>query len=156
MVLVLDKQSKHKIDVAWVETRATEFLKKLNLSEWDLAVVFVDSSVMAEYNMAYRKKDGATDVLSFQFYPDFFYPDSVNTLGKNDAKDLGDIIFCPEKIASDCQEFEIEFNDRLERLLAHSIVHLLGRDHETPEQVDLMRPIEEMLLGRPVDEYTTH
>ncbi len=153
MVLVLDKQSKHKVDVAWVKTRATEFLAKLKLVDWDLAIIFVESPAMAEYNKAYRGKDGITDVLSFQFYSDFVYPEFVQSLQKGDAKDLGDIIFCPDKISADCQEFELEFNDRLERLLAHSIVHLLGHDHKTDEQIAKMKPIEEMLLERTVNEY---
>ncbi len=156
MVLVLDKQNTRKIDLVWVEERAQYFLAKLDLCDWDLAIVFVESPVIAEYNKAYRKKEGATDVLSFQFYPDFTYPDFVKSLPEDEAKDLGDIIFCPEKIMQDCQEFELEFEERLERLLAHSIVHLLGHDHESPEQVTKMQPMEEMLLGRPVDEYSAH
>ncbi len=47
-------------------------------------------------------------------------------------------------------ELEQSFDDRLERILLHGLLHLLGYDHETEEDHAVMKPLEESILGRKI------
>jgi probable rRNA maturation factor len=77
-----------------------------------VAVEFVDAERIAELNLAYRGKEGPTDVLSFP----------VDESGPaHGQRELGDVVICPEHT-----------EDLLEAVV-HGVLHLTGMDHETDD-----------------------
>lgn len=112
----------------------------------EISLTVVDKEEIREINSAHREIDKATDVLSFpQIEPmENGYIDWENletTLYMNlDTQDimLGDIVLC-EEVAREQAE---SYNHLLERevcfLVAHSMLHLLGYDHMTPEEEKIM------------------
>ncbi len=149
MVLILNEQKFMPINQTKIKSKFTSFLKKLELNEWQVSLVFVDIETIADFNLKYRDKTGPTDVLSFPFFPDL--KAGQKPIPQDDELlDLGDIIICPEKLAADAFELEQSFDDRLERIMLHGLLHLLGYDHETEEDHAVMKPLEESILGRKI------
>ncbi len=149
MVLVLNEQNFIPIDQNKVKAIFNSFLKKLELSDWQVSIVFVDLDTIAEFNEKYRGKTGPTDILSFPFFQDLKAGEKP-VAQKGDLMDLGDIIICPEKLAAYAAALEQTFPDRLERMMLHGLLHLLGYDHETDDDLAQMKTLEESILGREV------
>lgn len=65
-------------------------------------------------NRSYRAIDRVTDVLSFSF---------------NDEDMLGEIYISLERAAVQARRFGLTFNEEVERLFVHGLLHLTGYDH---------------------------
>lgn len=102
----------------------------LRLEEFDspaeVSVTFVDNEQIRELNSQYRNKDAATDVLSFPMGEDGVY-DINHATG---AKILGDIVLSIPKCVEQANRYGHSFEREAGYLTAHSMLHLLGYDHE--------------------------
>jgi len=109
----------------------------------EISLVFCDNQQIRELNKQYRGKDYPTDVLSFTMY------DSLSAVQAEEAEGymLGDIVISLEKVASQAIEYGHSFNRELVYLAVHSILHLLGYDHETEAERKVMREKEEKILS---------
>ena len=103
--------------------------------EIDISLSFKTPDEIREINKNYRHVDEATDVLSFPMF------ESNDNKLEIDAPlgmplMLGDIIICPEKTFE--MHSELGRQEALLLMLAHSLLHLLGWDHDTEERQNLM------------------
>jgi len=106
----------------------------------DISIAIVDGTRIRELNRKYRKKDKETDVLSFLAEGDKF------NAGENY---LGEIVMCPGYIERSAKEAESDFQKELVRALIHSILHLLGYDHEkSKSESDKMENRENYLISK--------
>ncbi len=101
-------------------------------NDCEVSVTFTDNESIHLLNEQYRGVDRPTDVLSFPL-TDF----SGN--GEEPAIDaplvsLGDIVISLEKAAEQANEFGHSFERETAFLCVHSMLHLLGYDHETSEE----------------------
>ena len=97
----------------------------------ELSVTVVDEERIRELNRDYRNKDAVTDVLSFPL----FERGSVPTETENgEPTALGDIVLCAPRAYAQSVEYGHSFERELCFLTVHSILHLLGYDHETSER----------------------
>jgi rRNA maturation RNase YbeY len=92
----------------------------------ELSVVLVDDAEIAQLNLQYRDKSGATDVLSF-------------SLVEGDHSDhrgqlLGDVVISVETAAAQARERHRGLDEEVARLLIHGVLHLLGHDHMEAEE----------------------
>ena len=149
-ILIQNEQQDVTLDLVAIEQRLAGFLQQLNLSDWSLSVSFVDVIHSSLYNSKYRQKNGPADVLSFPFTQ--LQAGDMPSPTADGIRDLGDLILCPVKILSDINQLEAEFPERLERLLVHGLLHLLGYDHHTDADYAVMKSMEEQLLGYPLDD----
>lgn len=95
-------------------------------------------------NRDWRKKDKATDVLSFPQQEDFHA-----VKGQKGQWQLGDVVISLERAQAQAKEKDVSLRQELSLLLVHGILHLLGFDHETNERDALrMRRWELRLLRR--------
>lgn len=98
----------------------------------EVSVSFVDNDEIRDLNKKFRGIDKATDVLSF---PLFDYegeseePPVDEMLGM-----LGDIVLSLEQAAAQAAEYGHSFEREVAFLTVHSMLHLLGYDHETGEE----------------------
>ena len=92
----------------------------------EISVSFVDNEQIHEMNRQYRDKDAATDVLSFPMGDDGHY----DTNHETGAKILGDIVISVPKALEQAQTYGHSFEREMGYLTAHSMLHLLGYDHE--------------------------
>ena len=106
-----------------------------------MSVTFVDKDYIHSLNKTYRNIDRPTDVISFAFL------DDKNEVIKGDLPvDLGEIYICYEVADTN----RLAYNNSIKReicfLFVHGLLHLLGYDHMTKEDEEIMFPLQEQIL----------
>lgn len=96
----------------------------------EVSVTFTDNEGIRELNREHREKDSATDVLSFPMYT--FTDGDIPFEGE--TAELGDIVLSLERADEQAREFGHSFKREVAFLTVHSMLHLLGYDHETSEE----------------------
>lgn len=91
-------------------------------------IAFVDKNDIQKENLKYRKIDGPTDVLSF------------------DYADEGDILLCTDMI--DKYRENEDLNDAITKTLVHGVLHLFGYDHEKDKERAIMEKMENKIFER--------
>lgn len=122
----------------------------------EISVSFVDNEQIREMNKQYREKDSATDVLSFPMGENGQYDVNHET----GAKILGDIVISVPKAVEQARTYGHSLEREIGYLTAHSMLHLLGYDHENGglERVRMREKEERVMreLGLPASvSYTT-
>jgi probable rRNA maturation factor len=100
----------------------------------EVSVTFTDNEGIRELNKKFREMDKPTDVLSFpllDFEGDCEEP-PIDELISN----LGDIVISLERAKEQAEEFGHSFAREVAFLTVHSMLHLLGYDHEKGEEED--------------------
>lgn len=92
----------------------------------ELSVVFVDDSEIALLNQQYLHRSGPTNVISF--------PMREGEFGNLHPEILGDVVISVETAAREAEELSQSVEKRIDFLLVHGILHLLGYDHEKSEE----------------------
>ena len=110
----------------------------------EVSVTFVDNDAIRRLNAKFRDKDVETDVLSFPMGENGEY-DINHATG---AKILGDVVISMEKADQQAKEFGHSFEREVCYLTVHSMLHLLGYDHMTPEEKAVMRMKEETVMAQ--------
>ena len=109
----------------------------------EISVTFVDNAKIAELNNQYRNKPMPTDVLSFPLGQDGVYDIDQDT----GAKMLGDIVISMEKAMEQAELYGHPLQREVAFLTVHSMLHLLGYDHENGGlEAVRMREKEEAVL----------
>ena len=92
----------------------------------EISVTFVDNQEIRKLNAEYRNKDMETDVLSFPMGENGQYDENHAT----GAKILGDVVISIPKALEQAQLYGHSFEREVGYLTVHSVLHLLGYDHE--------------------------
>ena len=111
----------------------------------ELSVVFTDNAAIRLLNREYRGRDSATDVLSFPLSEGGAFEEAELCGG---FAALGDIVLSLERASEQAKEFGHSFERETAFLTVHSTLHLLGYDHETPEEEKQMMEKQEAVLSR--------
>lgn len=110
-----------------------------------ISLTFTDNEGIRELNRTYRDKDAATDVLSFPLY-DFSAGD--RPLPGTPAE-LGDIVLSLERAGEQAAELGHSYEREAAFLCVHSVLHLLGYDHErSPEDEEDMCRRQREIMSR--------
>lgn len=118
-----------------------------------VSLTIVDDEEIHRINREFRQIDRATDVLSFPAIP-FEAPASYDILEEDDSffdMDtglllLGDIVISADRAEEQAKEYGHSIRREVAFLVAHSMLHLLGYDHETPEEESVMVSKQEKVL----------
>ena len=111
----------------------------------EVSVTFTDNEQIRELNARFRNIDRATDVLSF---PLFDYEGTSEEPPVDELVGmLGDIVLSLEQAALQAEEYGHSFEREVAFLCVHSMLHLLGYDHETGEEdeADMRRRQSEIM-----------
>lgn len=109
----------------------------------EVSVSFVDNAEIRRLNKIYRDKDKSTDVLSFPLGENGVY-DVNNETG---AYLLGDVVISMETAVKQAHIYGHSLEREVGFLTVHSMLHLLGYDHETSAlDAAKMHEKEEMIL----------
>lgn len=110
----------------------------------EVSVSFLSNAQIRELNRDHRGKDIATDVLSFPMGENGVYDINMET----GASILGDIVISVEKAVEQAELYGHTLQREIGFLTVHSMLHLLGYDHEEGGlAAALMREKEEEVLG---------
>lgn len=143
-VLINNEQTTFEIgDYEELITRGFQIaagLEKLQ-DELEIGVSFVDDATIQELNRDYRGLDTPTDVLSFPQLDDedFMIPHGLPRV-------LGDIVISLERAHEQAKDYGHGLDREVVYLAIHGFFHLLGYDHETTSEQEIMREMEEKVL----------
>mgnify|MGYP000384751122 CR=1 FL=1 len=122
--------------------------------EAQVYVLLTDNEEIHEINKEHRQIDRPTDVLSFPMLSykkagdfafldeesdDDFNPDTGEAM-------LGDIIISVEKVQEQAKAYGHSEKREFAFLIVHSMLHLFGYDHMTPEDAAIMEPKQREIL----------
>jgi probable rRNA maturation factor len=105
----------------------------------EVSFLFTDDATIQGINMEWRGKDSPTNVLSF--------PAFQLRPGMAPKPLLGDIILALETVQREAKEEHKPFDNHLSHLIIHGLLHLLGYDHETDNDAEVMEGLERKILS---------
>ena len=112
--------------------RAALFYENVDF-DVELSVKLCSNDYIRELNRTYREKDAPTDVLSFPMYTKEELEDLDGE--EDETVPLGDIVISLERAKEQAKELGNTFLREIAFLTVHSVLHLLGYDHElSPEE----------------------
>ena len=100
----------------------------------EVSVTFTDNEGIHELNKKFRGVDKPTDVLSFPLFD--YEGESEEPPIDEIINNLGDIVISLERAQEQAAEFGHSFERETAFLCVHSMLHLLGYDHERSEEED--------------------
>ena len=117
-------------------------------------VLLTNDAEIRVLNREHRGIDAPTDVLSFPFLPfeapaAFMEPEASDpsaTDPEAEAVLLGDIAISVERVFAQAAEYGHSVLREYAFLVAHSMLHLIGYDHETEEESAVMEARQEQAL----------
>ena len=112
-----------------------EVLEAENAPEAELNLIFTEDELVRQLNGEYRNKDKTTDVLSFP-------------MGEEDF--LGEVYVSIPQVEKQAPRFGASFEQELQRVCLHGILHILGYDHIDASDRKVMREKEESYLKREI------
>ncbi len=128
-----------EIDQRRIQKLITHIFQSEGLSaETIINIVFTDNAKIHELNKKFLDRDRPTDVLSFNVHTEYL---------PRELPILGDVYISAEKAKEQAYSFQVTFQDELERLVAHGILHLIGYEHEDPGQQEKMEALTEQYLA---------
>jgi probable rRNA maturation factor len=96
-----------------------------------MSIVLTDDETIRDYNRQYRQVDAPTDVLSFPAdEPPVSLPD--------EPRYLGDLLIAYPYSQAQAEREGHPTEDMLALLVIHGTLHLLGHDHDSPENQAVM------------------
>lgn len=115
----------------------------------ELSVQLLDAQAMRQLNQQYRQKDRATNVLSFASGLPLMVdePDAGDVAPAGGMLVLGDLVLCPEVVASEAQEQHKPLLHHWAHMLVHGSLHLCGHDHEVEQEALQMEAAEIRILS---------
>jgi probable rRNA maturation factor len=112
----------------------------------EISIVLADDATIADLNLQFRDREGATNVLSFPALPaenEPHYPagpDGPPAL-------LGDVVLAFETVAAEAEDQGKPLGYHFTHLVIHGILHLLGYDHLDEAEAQTMEQLEIRVLG---------
>lgn len=107
-------------------------------TDWELAIRLVDEAESQALNRDYRHKDAPTNVLSFPAE----LPDGV------DLPILGDLVICAPVVAREADDQGKPVTAHWAHLTIHGVLHLLGFDHKTVQEAEVMEDQERRIMAQ--------
>ena len=115
-------------------------VKKEKLENISFNIIIVDNEYIHNLNKEYRNIDRETDVITFALEDD----DSI--IVGDEVRVLGDIYISIDKAREQAKEYNHSLKRELSFLAVHGFYHLLGYDHETKEDEEVMFKKQEAVL----------
>jgi len=110
---------------------------ELESDQLEACVALSSDAHVARLNETYRGKLAPTNVLSFP----------ASGSGR-EANFIGDVVLAGETLAREAEALGIPFKNHLQHLVVHGLLHLLGFNHESEEDAQVMEAIEACILVR--------
>ncbi len=113
----------------WLKTVAGSEMKKLG----DISIIFCSDNYILDTNIKYLQHDYFTDIITF----DYCDGDILS----------GDLFISVDSVRENSIYFKTKFEDELNRVIVHGLLHLIGYDDHTEEQQKVMRSKEDYYLS---------
>ena len=114
----------------WLKFVAESESKRLG----DVAVIFCSDNYILDVNIKYLQHDYYTDIITFDYC-------EGNRLS-------GDLFISIDSVRENASFYGTEFADELNRVIVHGLLHLIGYDDHTEEDIAMMRAKENYYLSQ--------
>lgn len=115
-------------------------LEVMDAKESIFTIIFVTPEEIHELNKQYRGVDRVTDVISFAL-------EDAHDVSLTDVRVLGDIYICIDRMKEQALEYNHSETRELSFLTVHGLLHLLGYDHQTKEDEEVMFGLQRKILS---------
>jgi probable rRNA maturation factor len=139
-MIEINNMTANAVDKTFLKQVVKKVLENENKKEMSLSIAFVGEGRMRKLNKKYRKKNRATDVLSFGEISNFRMPARqvpISRLSGRQAdfiRGLGEVIICLREVKKSAKRRNLTFREEIARVLIHGILHLLGYEHERSQK----------------------
>ncbi len=140
MVELFNQTDREITELETVEKVLKTAIEKEKLENVEFNVIIVDNEYIHNLNRDYRGIDRETDVITFALEDDKTMPDPEGKVI------LGDIYISLDKAKSQSKEYGHSLLRELSFLAVHGFYHLLGYDHQTKEEEEVMFKKQEEVL----------
>ena len=145
MTLQIDYETDREIGIEYEELAEKVVQKVLDMEgcpyDAQVNLVLTDNEEIERVNTEFREIHAPTDVLSFPMIPfetpaDYAIVEEDQSYFDLDTDELllGDIMISVDKVFAQAEEYGHSVTREFCFLVAHSMLHLLGYDHMTPEE----------------------
>lgn len=149
MTLQIDYETDREIGIEYEELAKKVVQKVLDMEgcpyDAQVNLVLTDNEEIQRVNTEFREITAPTDVLSFPMIPfetpaDYAIVEEDESYFDLDTDELllGDIMISVDKVFAQAEEYGHSVTREFCFLVAHSMLHLLGYDHMTPEEAVVM------------------
>ena len=117
-------ESRYKVNRKRIKSTVQRVLERQQVQgPVEVSIAIIGSRKMRALNKKYRDIDSSTNVLSFS------QTEGDVTTQPPDKLYLGDIVLCYPKVIEECARDNMLIDDRVDELVEHSLMHLLGFHH---------------------------
>jgi len=108
----------------WIKQVITTFNKTVGT----ITYIFCSDKEILRINLSYLQHDYYTDIITFDY---------------SEGKKLsGDLFISLDTVKSNSIKYRTKFDEELQRVMIHGVLHLCGYDDKTPSEVLVMRKME--------------
>lgn len=123
------------LDIRKKKSWIKDLVKEQDFKLGELSYIFLNDEGLHKINLEYLKHDTYTDIITFD-----------NSEDEDEIE--GDIFISVERIAENAKKFKVDFEIELTRVMAHGVLHLCGYLDKKPDDVKLMREMEDKYLAK--------
>lgn len=113
----------------WLRLVASSEIRKVG----DINIIFCSDNYILDVNMKYLQHDYFTDIITFDYC-------EGNVLN-------GDLFISIDSVKENSEFYKTGFQDELNRVIVHGILHLIGFDDHSEEDIKIMRSKEDYYLS---------
>lgn len=115
---------------AWLKAVASEENCRLG----EISVIFCSDAYLLDMNRKYLGHDYFTDIITFDY---------------SEGEVLsGDLFISVDTVRSNAAFYSAEFDDELDRVIVHGLLHLIGYDDHSEEEFAAMKEKENYYLSK--------
>lgn len=122
------KFKNRRLNNAWLKTVAGSEVKKLG----DINIIFCSDNYILDVNQRYLQHDYFTDIITF----DYCEGDVLS----------GDLFISVDSVRENSVFYGTDFENELNRVIVHGLLHLIGYDDHSDEDIRTMREKENYYL----------
>lgn len=123
------KFSKRRLTNKWLKS----VVQNEGLSLGDINIIFTSDDYLLKINQKYLNHNYFTDIITF----DYREGDVI----------VGDLFISVDSVKDNSSFYGTSFDNELMRVIVHGVLHIIGYDDHTPEDVKVMRSKEDFYLN---------
>ncbi|MBO4634137.1 MAG: rRNA maturation RNase YbeY [Bacteroidales bacterium] len=113
----------------WLKAVATAEKKQVG----DISIIFCSDNYLLDINKQYLQHDYYTDIITFDYC-------EGSTLS-------GDLFISIDSVRENASFYGVSFEEELNRVMVHGVLHLIGYDDHTEDDIAMMRAKENQYLA---------
>ena len=118
-----------RLTARWLKLVAESEIRRLG----DISIIFCSDTYILDMNMKYLQHDYFTDIITF----DYCEGDKLS----------GDLFISVDSVRENAAVYGTDFADELNRVIVHGVLHLIGYDDHSKEDIAVMRSKENYYLS---------